>query len=1086
MGKTLADGYLELRLDPSKLDAETKAAFKQIGFKQKGQQAGEEAGSGLAAGIKGKLHAGLGSALGAIGIGAGIGAGVTSGLTQALDVGKANDKLRAQLNLTKDESSRLGKAAGQLYSKGYGESMGEVNDAISSVIRNVPELRNASVPVLKEISAGALDIARVFDQDVGGVTSAVSSMLKSGLAPNAQAALDVLSKGFQSGADKGGDLLDTFTEYSVQFEKLGLDAPSSLGAINQLLAGGARNADVAADAFKEFSIRAIDGSKSTKDAFKTLGVDYKGFTGDLAAGGDRAKGALSVVVDELNATKDPLERNRVGVELFGTKWEDLGDSFRNLNLDTATDSLGKLAGATKGLADQSDSSRIQGFIRGVQTGFVSIIGGQVIPKVKEFATAHREELAGALKTVTGIWNDTLLPALKTGAGILTGTVIPAISSLVGWMKDHNTVVKVAAVVAAALFAVYKVGSAIIAVQAAGGLLKYLASMNLVTTATKIWAGIQAVMNVILTANPIGIVVIAIAALVAIVIVAYKNSETFRNIVQAAWKGIQDAVSYAWNNVIKPAVSALVGFFQNVIAPAAMWLWKSVFQPVFNGIAWAVKAAWVIIQIIFKAWQLYLTKVIFPVIRFLYDNVVKPVFQAIGKAISWAWTNLIRPTFNSIKDAFTTVGTALKGVWDKTVKPMFSTFGDFLKNVVAPAFGKGVDAIKAAWEKIKDAAKAPVKFVVNSVINPFIGGINKIAGAVGVKDRISPIPGFASGGQVGGRISGTPSSVDNRLAPATIPGVGAVKLAGGEYIVNAADTSKALPLLRWINSGMKGGISRIGAYLGRGLTDYPGDGSEGWAFADGGLVGWAKDVWGAISNPTEAIKKPFQAALSNIPGGGMIRDFLVGAANRVLNGAIGFLTGVGNGTAGGNIGKAQAFLHGQAGKPYVWASAGPGGYDCSGIVSAVYNVMRGNSPYSHTFSTGSLPGRWFRPGAAGPLMAGWSHPGQSPASASVGHMAGQVGNLPFESTGSAGVRVGGSARRIGAFANRGAAIFDNGGTLMPGWNTVFNGLGKPEPLVRADRSGEVHIHIHDSVIASDRQAVDLLVKAYKAAKRERRI
>jgi hypothetical protein len=160
------------------------------------------------------------------------------------------------------------------------------------------------------------------------------------------------------------------------------------------------------------------------------------------------------------------------------------------------------------------------------------------------------------------------------------------------------------------------------------------------------------------------------------------------------------------------------------------------------------------------------------------------------------------------------------------------------------------------------------------------------------------------------------------------------------------------------------------------------------------------------------------------------------------------------------GPGGAFARSQNGKPYIWADAGPDGYDCSGIVSAVYNVLHGRSPYTHTFSTGSLPGPWFpKPGIGGPLTAAWSNPGESPASSTTGHMMGMVNGLTFESTGSRGVHIGRSTRRLTDFAhiahyNRGGEVvarvpvFDSGGTLAPGYNTVYNATGRPEPLVPA--------------------------------------
>lgn len=57
----------------------------------------------------------------------------------------------------------------------------------------------------------------------------------------------------------------------------------------------------------------------------------------------------------------------------------------------------------------------------------------------------------------------------------------------------------------------------------------------VSAANKAWAVTQWLVNAALTANPVGLVIVAIVALVAAVVIAYKKSETFRDIAQAAFK-----------------------------------------------------------------------------------------------------------------------------------------------------------------------------------------------------------------------------------------------------------------------------------------------------------------------------------------------------------------------------------------------------------------------------------------------------------------------------------------------------------------------------------------------------------------------
>ncbi|MFJ1869969.1 phage tail protein [Streptomyces chartreusis] len=77
--------------------------------------------------------------------------------------------------------------------------------------------------------------------------------------------------------------------------------------------------------------------------------------------------------------------------------------------------------------------------------------------------------------------------------------------------------------------------------------------TIASAATKIWAGIQLVWNAIMMANPIGLVIAAIVGLVAIIVVAYQKSETFRNIVQSVWAAVKAAISASVEG-IKAAIS----------------------------------------------------------------------------------------------------------------------------------------------------------------------------------------------------------------------------------------------------------------------------------------------------------------------------------------------------------------------------------------------------------------------------------------------------------------------------------------------------------------------------------------------------
>jgi hypothetical protein len=70
------------------------------------------------------------------------------------------------------------------------------------------------------------------------------------------------------------------------------------------------------------------------------------------------------------------------------------------------------------------------------------------------------------------------------------------------------------------------------------------AQKVAAAASKAWAAAQWLVNAALTANPIGIVIVAIAALTAGIIYAYKHSETFRRIIDTVWRGIRAATATA--------------------------------------------------------------------------------------------------------------------------------------------------------------------------------------------------------------------------------------------------------------------------------------------------------------------------------------------------------------------------------------------------------------------------------------------------------------------------------------------------------------------------------------------------------------
>ncbi len=77
-----------------------------------------------------------------------------------------------------------------------------------------------------------------------------------------------------------------------------------------------------------------------------------------------------------------------------------------------------------------------------------------------------------------------------------------------------------------------------------------AASKIAVLASNAWKIAQIALNFVLSANPIGIVIMAIAGLVAILVAAYNNSETFRNICDQVWAVVKDLASAVWDFLVK--------------------------------------------------------------------------------------------------------------------------------------------------------------------------------------------------------------------------------------------------------------------------------------------------------------------------------------------------------------------------------------------------------------------------------------------------------------------------------------------------------------------------------------------------------
>ena len=332
----------------------------------------------------------------------------------------------------------------------------------------------------------------------------------------------------------------------------------------------------------------------------------------------------------------------------------------------------------------------------------------------------------------------------------------ALKSVFDWVGKNTDIVAplVTAVVAgtAAFKGMSAAMGAVNAVKAAGGLLEFVKATNLAKAA-------QAAFNVVMNLNPIGLIVTAIAALVAGLVYFFTQTETGRK----AWAAITEAfysfvdwISSAWSSAMESISSwwtgtwdGVSGFFSTYVVQPMQTAWEAI-TAVWDGIVTVFKTAFaIIVGIVLLPIKLYIQAWV-AVFTWAYENVIKPVWDAICQAFTWAYESVIKPVFEQIASTwqwiagiatavFGGIVSFLEGVWTaisagvtaawnlivagvtwyiNTVWNIVSTVFTTVAAIVSSIWNGISSTVSGVWESIKSTASAAVQWVYDSVTSVF--------------------------------------------------------------------------------------------------------------------------------------------------------------------------------------------------------------------------------------------------------------------------------------------------------------------------------------------------------------------------------
>lgn len=301
--------------------------------------------------------------------------------------------------------------------------------------------------------------------------------------------------------------------------------------------------------------------------------------------------------------------------------------------------------------------------------------------------------------------------------------------------------------------------------------------KLIGTITKV-AGVMSKLFGLLAANPIALVVIAIAALVAAFVYLWNHSESFRNFWINLWNNIKTVVTTVWN-AIKSAVETVVNAIKTVITTVfnaiktAITLYvnayKTVILTVWNAIKTVVttviNAIRTVIVTVFNAIKSTISTILNG-IRSVFTSIWNGIRTFVSGAIGAIRNNVVT-VFNAVKGSVSTIWNGIKttitSVWN-SIRSGVSSAINGVKSVVSSGFNAIKSTASSVWNGIKtaiinpiSAAKDKVSSILSAIKNKFPLSVGKIFSNLKIP-HIKVSGGSAPWG-IGGKGSAPKISVD---------------------------------------------------------------------------------------------------------------------------------------------------------------------------------------------------------------------------------------------------------------------------------------------------------------------------------------
>ena len=542
----------------------------------------------------------ISTGVGALGAGAVAVAGYAVKLTDEFD--QAFNLMQAQTGATAEEMEELEESITNIYKSNFGESMEDVAKSMATVKTQT----NLTGKELEDVTTYALLMRDTFDFEVNESIRAVNSLMDQ-FGITAEEAYTLIAQGAQQGLNQNGDLMDIINEYSVQFMTAGYSAENMFNMLKNGVDEGTWSVDKLGDAMKEFNIRASDGTvgEALKENAKILGLTTKeaeALSEEIKWGNTEAYDTL---LAKLRDVDDYTEQYTLGVAMFGTMWEDMGEYAISALFDTQ----GEISKTSDALADINNiryddiGSALGGLKRTLETDVIQPLGEELKPVVEE-AIAYVQENGPEIK-------ETL------------SNIVEVIGEMITWIVENKDEV---------IATIVGIGTGLLAWNVVSIVQSLVTAIKAFKTANEGATIAQFALNAVMKANPIGLVISAVTALVAGFIYLWNTSDQFR----AFWINMWDNIKLgfkAFIDWITPTIVLLGEYFiglwskiKETFAPVKKWF-KDTFGDAFKAIT-----------DVFSGWGSFFSG--------LWDK-IKNTFSKIGTSISNAMSDSVKSGLNGM-------------------------------------------------------------------------------------------------------------------------------------------------------------------------------------------------------------------------------------------------------------------------------------------------------------------------------------------------------------------------------------------------------------------------------------------------------